>query len=394
MLLGRGSPALLALVDRLGSDVSLPVELVGQYATSSATIDGRTLRSSPAAPLPEPELPKLAAAISSSTSTGIAPSGAVRTAISASTLAASRGSSFRCDWCAEPIGAIASCQRSAADVAAEMLSLKRDYAPDHVWFADNIFGFRVDWVRDFAAALVVERRRRCTSKFSSPKVLVDGMAAALPRRGIPRGTRRRGDRHPEALDAMHKGTPFTDIGRARQRARCRNVYASSIFLMLGYVGEEARRHPRDPRPVGAYGARQRIGVSVAYRLPGTKLYDLVKRRVRREAQLGREQRPRHDVLRNLSLGVLPQRCAICCTTRSPKAREAVGHGSGGGAVNRKRQFRRRQEGTGPEPSRSACRALTGHVRSPLTHQVPPKTEGAANHETLSAAGVVVPSPRF
>jgi anaerobic magnesium-protoporphyrin IX monomethyl ester cyclase len=52
VLLGEGLAALMALVDRLGNDVSLPVvELVAGLPDVSATIDGRTLRSI-AAPLP------------------------------------------------------------------------------------------------------------------------------------------------------------------------------------------------------------------------------------------------------------------------------------------------------------------------------------------------------
>jgi anaerobic magnesium-protoporphyrin IX monomethyl ester cyclase len=66
-------------------------------------------------------------------------------------MAASRGCSFRCAWCAKPIWGNRYLQRDAAAVAEEMIQLKRRFGPDHIWFADDIFGFRVDWVRDFAA---------------------------------------------------------------------------------------------------------------------------------------------------------------------------------------------------------------------------------------------------
>src|SRR5262244_3317166 len=68
-------------------------------------------------------------------------------------MAASRGCSFRCTWCAKPIWGNQYLQRPAADVAAEMLHLRRHYRPDHIWFADDIFGFKPDWVNAFAAAL-------------------------------------------------------------------------------------------------------------------------------------------------------------------------------------------------------------------------------------------------
>ena len=68
-------------------------------------------------------------------------------------MAASRGCSFRCNWCAKPIWGNQYLQRPAREVAAEMIHLRRHYRPDHIWFADDIFGFRVDWVKEFAAAL-------------------------------------------------------------------------------------------------------------------------------------------------------------------------------------------------------------------------------------------------
>ncbi len=68
-------------------------------------------------------------------------------------MAASRGCSFRCSWCAKPIWGNQYLQRNATAVAAEMIYLKRTFNPDHVWFADDIFGFRVDWVNQFANAV-------------------------------------------------------------------------------------------------------------------------------------------------------------------------------------------------------------------------------------------------
>ena len=79
-------------------------------------------------------------------------------------MAASRGCSFRCAWCAKPIWGNHYLQRSAAEVAAEMAYMKRAFEPDHIWFADDIFGFRVDWVSEFAAAA----RAPAAARFLSP----------------------------------------------------------------------------------------------------------------------------------------------------------------------------------------------------------------------------------
>ncbi|HSJ09049.1 MAG TPA: hypothetical protein VK928_04025, partial [Longimicrobiales bacterium] len=54
-------------------------------------------------------------------------------------MVASRGCPYGCNWCAKPLFGRRYAQRSAASVAAEMRRLRDEVAPDHVWFADDIF---------------------------------------------------------------------------------------------------------------------------------------------------------------------------------------------------------------------------------------------------------------
>jgi anaerobic magnesium-protoporphyrin IX monomethyl ester cyclase len=275
VLLGEGLAALMALVDRLGNDTSLPVaRLVSGLPDVSATIGGATLRSSRAAPLPEPELPKAPARDLVDIEAYRAVWRAAHGYFSLN-MAASRGCSFRCDWCAKPIWGNRYLQRSAADVAAEMLLLKRDYAPDHIWFADDIFGFRADWVRDFAAVLGaggggIPFTIQLRADLAGPS-----MAAALREAGCREVWIGAESGSQKILDAMHKGTRLAEIALARRALGAEGIRVG-FFLMLGYVGEELddilatrdlleRTRPDD------------IGVSVAYPLPGTKFFDVVKR---------------------------------------------------------------------------------------------------------------------
>ena len=277
VLLGEGLAALMALVDRLAGDLALAVpQLVAGLPDVSAKIGGNTLRSTAAAPLPEPALPKLPAR----DLIDLEPYRALwRSAhgFFSLNMAASRGCSFRCDWCAKPIWGNRYLQRSAADVAAEMLRLRREYAPDHVWFADDIFGFRVDWVREFAAALTqggggVQFTIQLRADLVSP-----GMAAALRDAGCREVWIGAESGSQKILDAMHKGTRIDDILEARGSLGAEGIRVG-FFLMLGYLGEELgdilatrdlleRTRPDD------------IGVSVAYPLPGTKFFDAVKRQL-------------------------------------------------------------------------------------------------------------------
>jgi anaerobic magnesium-protoporphyrin IX monomethyl ester cyclase len=193
-------------------------------------------------------------------------------------MAASRGCSFRCNWCAKPIWGNQYLQRSAADVASEMIHLKRTFAPDHIWFADDIFGFRVDWVNEFAAALVeggggVPFTIQLRADLVSPR-MTEALKAADWREvwiGAESGSQK-------ILDAMNKGTHVAEIREARRLLGAAGIRVG-YFLQLGYLGEEledilaTRRLVEETRP-------DDVGVSVSYPLPGTKFYEAVR------AQLG------------------------------------------------------------------------------------------------------------
>lgn len=197
-------------------------------------------------------------------------------------LAASRGCSFRCAWCAKPTWGNDYLQRSARDVAAEVTHLKRTFDPDHIWFADDIFGFRMDWVGEFSAALSetgggVPFTIQTRSDLVSER-MADALAGAGCREawlGAESGSQR-------ILEAMNKGTTLLGILNARQRLEAAGIRVG-FFIQLGYMGEELE-DIRATRSLIRTARPDDIGVSVAYPLPGTQFHDLVK------AQLGDKTR--------------------------------------------------------------------------------------------------------
>src|SRR5579863_1851456 len=62
----------------------------------------------------------------------------------------SRGCPYRCNWCAKPIWGDSYHCRSARLVARELLEIKRRFAPDQIWFADDIFALSQQCTREFA----------------------------------------------------------------------------------------------------------------------------------------------------------------------------------------------------------------------------------------------------
>ncbi|PYQ81788.1 MAG: hypothetical protein DMG03_19190 [Acidobacteria bacterium] len=61
-----------------------------------------------------------------------------------------RGCPYHCNWCAKPIYGQRYNARSPEHVVDEMAWLNRTYVPDHLCFADDIFGLKPGWIHRFA----------------------------------------------------------------------------------------------------------------------------------------------------------------------------------------------------------------------------------------------------
>jgi anaerobic magnesium-protoporphyrin IX monomethyl ester cyclase len=187
--------------------------------------------------------------------------------------AASRGCPYRCNWCAKPTFGRGYTQRSAGSVADELAQLKAGIGPDHIWFADDIFGMTAEWIEQFADAV---HQRDAVIPFtiqSRANLMTAPVTGALARAGadevwlgIESGSQR-------VLDAMDKGSRV-DMARSATR----NLRAAGIrvgwFLQLGYPPEDwddillTRDLVRQEAP-------DEVGVSVAYPLPGTPFHDRI-----------------------------------------------------------------------------------------------------------------------
>ncbi|HXP01208.1 MAG TPA: radical SAM protein, partial [Luteibacter sp.] len=177
-------------------------------------------------------------------------------------MAASRGCPFRCNWCAKPIWGNHYNQRPAEEVADEMAYLKHTFAPDHIWMADDIFGFHVDWVVEFAEHLhandgsipfMIQTRADLTS---------ERMTAALAKAGCEEAWIGAESGSQRVLDRMTKGTKVPELITARQRLGKHGIRVG-FFIQLGYLGEQLD-DLLATRELVAAAAPDDIGVSVSY----------------------------------------------------------------------------------------------------------------------------------
>jgi anaerobic magnesium-protoporphyrin IX monomethyl ester cyclase len=193
-------------------------------------------------------------------------------------LAASRGCSFRCAWCSKPIWGNHYLQRSPVVVGQEMKYLKRTFAPDHIWFADDIFGFRVDWVREFAASAAAEDGAIPFTIQTRADLMSERMVEGLRDAGCAEAWLGAESGSQRILDAMNKGTTVEQILTARTRLKAAGIRVG-FFIQLGYLGEELP-DILATRDLLSSAQPDDVGVSVSYPLPGTRFHELVK------AQLG------------------------------------------------------------------------------------------------------------
>ncbi len=189
-------------------------------------------------------------------------------------LVTSRGCPYKCNWCAKPIFGTRYAQRSPADVAEEMRRLREEVAPDHLWFADDIFGLTAQWIEAFAAEVRARNAQIPFMMQSRPNLMKPQVVAALAEAGAEEVWLGTESGSQKILDAMDKGTTIDQIRTATRNLKARGI-RTCWFIQLGYPGEEwediilTRDIIRTERP-------DDIGISVSYPLPGTKFFELVK----------------------------------------------------------------------------------------------------------------------
>ncbi|HJP98312.1 MAG TPA: radical SAM protein, partial [Rhodanobacteraceae bacterium] len=189
-------------------------------------------------------------------------------------MTASRGCPFHCNWCAKPIWGNHYRRRDAREVAEEMSYLKHTFHPDHIWFADDIFGFHSDWVDEFAECLLADDGKVPFTIQTRADLSTEAMTAALERAGCAEAWLGAESGSQRILDRMAKGTRVPRLIDARKRLGAHGIRVG-FFLQLGYLGEELPDLLATRELIGR-AAPDDIGVSVSYPLPGTRFYEEVK----------------------------------------------------------------------------------------------------------------------
>ena len=185
-----------------------------------------------------------------------------------------RGCPYLCNWCAKPVYGNTYHSRSPGNVLEEIALLRERYAPDHLWFCDDILGLKTRWLIPFAEGMAERGLAMPFLCQTRVDLMTHENVAALHRAGCAEAWLGAESGAQSVLDAMDKGIQVEQTRAAVQRLQAHGIRVG-LFLQFGYPGEgwpeiEATRAlVRELLP-------DDIGISVSYPLPGTVFHERVK----------------------------------------------------------------------------------------------------------------------
>jgi radical SAM superfamily enzyme YgiQ (UPF0313 family) len=182
-----------------------------------------------------------------------------------------RGCPYTCTWCSHSVYGESYRRRSPALVAEEIAMLLRDYRPDSLWFADDVFTINAKWLFELEAALLARGLRIPFECITRADRLNDDIIRALASMGCARVWIGAESGSQRVLDAMKRGVRIGQVEAMTRACRAAGIEVGT-FIMLGYLGETAR----DIRDTAAYLRRSRpdtVLTTVAYPIKGTAYHD-------------------------------------------------------------------------------------------------------------------------
>ncbi len=190
-------------------------------------------------------------------------------------MATTRGCPFKCNWCAKPIYGNRYNSRSPENAVAELKMLKEKFNFDHIWFCDDIFGLKPNWVNEFADLVEKEKLKfRFKIQSRADLLLQENYVAALYRAGCENIWMGAESGSQKILDAMDKGTTVEQIRNATKLIKQYGMLPS-FFIQFGYLDETKDDIEKTVNLINELLPHS-IGISVSYPLPGTVFYDKVK----------------------------------------------------------------------------------------------------------------------
>ncbi len=190
-------------------------------------------------------------------------------------MATTRGCPFKCNWCAKPIYGNKYNSRSPQNVVKELVLMHQMFHFDHIWFSDDIFGLKPNWVKQFNEEVEKEKLQFRYKIQSRADLLVkDETIIELVKSGADEVWIGAESGSQKILDAMDKGTTIEQIYEATHLMK-KHGLRPCFFLQFGYLDEQKEDVDATINMLFELMPDD-IGISISYPLPGTLFYNKVK----------------------------------------------------------------------------------------------------------------------
>jgi anaerobic magnesium-protoporphyrin IX monomethyl ester cyclase len=193
-----------------------------------------------------------------------------------------RGCPYKCNWCAKPIYGNRYNSHSPERIVDLIINLQKQFGFTHIWFADDIFGLKPNWLKDFAQ-FCKEKKVKLRYKIQSRAdlLLEEDTISYLAQSGCDTVWMGAESGSQKILDAMDKGTKVEQIYSATRLLKQHHIKVA-FFLQLGYLSETISDLKLTLKMVEDL-LPDDLGISVSYPLPGTKFYDTVKSQLKQKS---------------------------------------------------------------------------------------------------------------
>ena len=190
---------------------------------------------------------------------------------SAMTVSTMRGCPYTCKWCSRAVYGLSYRRRSPALVVEELAMIQEQFAPDMLWFVDDVFTVNPRWMREFKEALDARQlsvRYECITRADR---MNGEMIQLLKESGCARVWIGAESGSQKVIDLMDRRVKVEQVRDMIQQAQQEGIQAGT-FIMLGYPGEteedihETVHHLKVSNP-------DLFTITVAYPIRGTELYE-------------------------------------------------------------------------------------------------------------------------
>jgi len=193
---------------------------------------------------------------------------------SAMTVSTQRGCPYTCRWCSTAVYGQSYRRRSAVLVAEEFKMLKETYAPDTIWFVDDVFTVSHKWLEEFRDAVVAADAVIPFECISRADRMSEEVITWLKEAGCFRVWIGAESGSQKVIDLMDRRVDVNDVRDKIRLTRSKGI-ETGTFIMLGYPGEteedimETVQYLKDASP-------DHFTITIAYPIKGTGLYQEVE----------------------------------------------------------------------------------------------------------------------